>query len=105
MDGPDGVYSGYLTATAAGGVQVQTPIAVDREVESYDVTFTTLGRDGKPAADSFITLFSPETGKFYDVDGGATKRLPKGGYGLYSMVFEGWLLRSWLFSMSGSSPG
>ncbi|MET0492053.1 MAG: S8 family serine peptidase [Actinoplanes sp.] len=89
VDGPDGVYSGYLTATAAGGVQVQTPIAVDREVESYDVTFSTLGRDGKPAENAFVTLFDPEAGKFYDVNGGATKRLPKGEYGLYSIIFEG----------------
>ena len=68
---------------------MQTPIAVDREVESYDVTFTTLGRDGKPAENAFVTLFNAETGKFYDLDGGATKRLPKGEYGMYSIIFEG----------------
>ncbi|MEU5159151.1 S8 family serine peptidase [Streptomyces sp. NPDC020875] len=45
------VHDSYSTTVVAtgGGQTVRTAATVDREVESYDVTFETLGRDGAPA--------------------------------------------------------
>ncbi|MGW6201364.1 S8 family serine peptidase [Kribbella sp. NPDC055110] len=47
-DGPDGLYSGRLTATA-GDVSVTSAIGVDKEKESYNLTLKAIGADGKPA--------------------------------------------------------
>ncbi len=47
--GPDGLYSGRVTATA-DGVAVTTGIGVDRETERYVLTLRGIGPDGKPAA-------------------------------------------------------
>jgi len=44
-DGPDGAYTGRITATA-GTTVVTTPVAVEKEVESYTLTLRHLDRDG-----------------------------------------------------------
>ncbi|MFF8447115.1 S8 family serine peptidase [Streptomyces leeuwenhoekii] len=88
----DGAYSAYVTATG-GGQSVRTAAAVEREVESYDVTLKAVGRDGKPAANYGIDLagvsglgkdtwFAP-----YDADGTVTARVPKGGYILNASLY------------------
>ncbi|MEV5885532.1 S8 family serine peptidase [Streptomyces sp. NPDC052020] len=88
----DGAYSAYVTATG-GGQSVRTAATVEREVESYDVTLKTVGRDGKPAANYDIDLtgvsglgkdtwFNP-----YDADGTVTARVPKGGYILNASLY------------------
>ncbi|MFF0010365.1 S8 family serine peptidase [Streptomyces sp. NPDC005374] len=88
----DGAYSAYVTATG-GGQTVRTAAAVQREVESYDVTLNVLDRDGKPAKTYSADLagisgladgrwFNP-----YDEDGSVTVRVPKGGYILNSANF------------------
>lgn len=88
----DGAYSAYVTATG-GGQTVRTAAAVQREVESYDVTLNVLDRDGKPAKNYDVGLtgisglangkgFSP-----YEEDGSVTVRVPKGGYILNSAYF------------------
>ena len=46
--GADGFKSGRLVATGTGDVRVETPVAVNREVESYDITLEHVGRDGQP---------------------------------------------------------
>ncbi|MFI8190900.1 S8 family peptidase [Streptomyces sp. NPDC085946] len=90
----DGAYSAYVTATG-GGQSVRTAAAVQREVESYDVTLKVLDRAGNPAENYDIGLygvtglaadkgFSP-----YDADGTVTVRVPKGGYVLTSGVYVG----------------
>ncbi|WP_229858106.1 S8 family peptidase [Streptomyces poonensis] len=90
----DGAYSAYVTATG-GGQTVRTAAAVQREVESYDVTFKTIGRDGKPAALHETTLNGyTNLGKdrYYSVpvnaSGTATLRLPKGTY-----LLDSWILK------------
>jgi subtilisin family serine protease len=88
----DGAYSAYVTATG-GGQSVRTAAVVEREVESYDVTLKTVGRDGKPAANYDLDLtgvsglgkgtwFNP-----YDADGTVTARVPRGGYILNASVY------------------
>jgi hypothetical protein len=44
-----------VTATG-GGQTVRTAAAVNREVQSYEVTVKHIGRDGKPAAEYNIAL-------------------------------------------------
>ncbi|MFJ1972229.1 S8 family peptidase [Streptomyces sp. NPDC087903] len=88
----DGAYSAYVTATG-GGQTVRTAAAVQREVESYDVTLKFLDRDGNPAKNYNATLagisglgkekyYSP-----YDADGTVTTRVPRGGYILDGALF------------------
>jgi len=45
--GPDGDYSGTVTASA-GDLRVVTPIAIGQEVESYDLTLSALDLTGAP---------------------------------------------------------
>jgi len=88
----DGAYSAYVTATG-DGQSVRTAAAVQREVESYDVTLKFIGRDGNPAKYYNASLngvsglgkdtwYSP-----YDASGTVTARVPKGGYVLDTGVF------------------
>jgi subtilisin family serine protease len=77
--GPDGGYSGRITATG-GDITVQSPIGVNKEVESYDLTVSNVGLDGKPAV-AFGLIFGLDSNLFTFIDGETTKmRLPKGEY-------------------------
>ncbi|MFM9596591.1 S8 family peptidase [Streptomyces scabiei] len=90
----DGAYSAYVTATGSGQ-SVRTAAAVQREVESYDVTLKFLDRDGKAAkyygADvtGIAGLGKGKEVKPYDEDGTVTARLPKGTYILDTNVYAG----------------
>lgn len=90
----DGAYSSYVTATG-GGQTVRTAAAVQREVESYDVTLKVLNRDGRPAKNYSADLSGIAglgEGKWvmpYDADGTVTTRLPKGTYVLNGSVYVG----------------
>ncbi len=81
----DGAYSAYIVANG-GGQSVRTAAAVDREVESYDLTVKHIGRDGQ-AAKHYSTVLVGISGlgeeQFIPVrgdSGTATVRVPKGGY-------------------------
>ncbi|MFD9701863.1 S8 family serine peptidase [Lentzea sp. NPDC059081] len=85
VDGADGIYSGVVTAG-----DVRTPIAVTREVESYDLKATFLGTDGKPTPDyafRLVDLSKPEARVPYDASGSLTVRVPKGHYYFESQVY------------------
>ncbi|MEV4389285.1 S8 family serine peptidase [Micromonospora sp. NPDC049580] len=89
-EGPDGIRSARVVATAPGDVRVETPTAVEREVESYDVTFRHLGRDGLLNLnywDLLIGLDTPQSYQLYDGEEAQTVRLPKGRYGLIGNVY------------------
>ncbi|GAA2223777.1 S8 family serine peptidase [Streptomyces amakusaensis] len=79
----DGHYSATVVATG-GGQTVRTAAAVEREVESYDVTVKHTGRDGKPSPNGRTSLFTFADGaRWYDVSdpsGEQTIRVPKGEY-------------------------
>ncbi|WP_152774551.1 S8 family peptidase [Streptomyces spongiae] len=88
----DGAYSAYVTATG-GNQSVRTAAAVQREVESYTLTFKAIDRAGNPAVNYGIDLagisglgqekwYSP-----YDASGTVKVRVPKGGYILNSAFF------------------
>ncbi len=104
----DGAYSAYVTATGAGQT-VRTAAAVQREVESYDLTLKHIGRNGKPTGDYYPDLIGyAGLGKDSAVSvspsasGTTTVRVPKGTYLLNDWItkdplnFEGgidWLLQ------------
>ncbi|WP_208615873.1 S8 family peptidase [Streptomyces cellostaticus] len=87
----DGAYSAYVIATG-GGQTVRTGAAVQREVESYDVTLKFIGRDGRPApyynADlsGVAGLANGQELTPYDKSGTVKVRAPKGTYILNTAV-------------------
>ncbi|MFF2957340.1 S8 family serine peptidase [Streptomyces sp. NPDC057963] len=88
----DGSYSAYVVASG-GGQTVRTAAAVEREIESYDLTVKTVGRDGRPAVfyDSALYGLSGAANGVWlaptGPDGTAKVRVPKGGYALNSAVY------------------
>ncbi|MGX7828549.1 S8 family serine peptidase [Actinokineospora sp. 24-640] len=78
----DGVYPGTVVATGGSAV-ARTPVMIEREVESYDVTFRALDPEGRPSSgfDAFIFGKSTTLVRYlYDTDGEITTRLPAGDY-------------------------
>jgi subtilisin family serine protease len=98
----DGAYSAYVTATG-GGQNVRTAAAVNREVQSYDVTVKHIGRDGQPT-DGYNTLFIGYSGlgngRAYQVpttaSGTTTMRLPKGTY-----LLDAWIAKDFVTFKDG----
>lgn len=93
----DGAYSAYVTATG-GGQSVRTGAAVQRELESYDVTVKHIGRDGKPAPEyntALLGFSGLAANRGYQVplaESGVTKmRLPKGSY-----LLDAWIAKDWV---------
>ncbi|WP_369233639.1 S8 family serine peptidase [Streptomyces sp. R21] len=90
----DGAYSAYVTATG-GGTSVRTAAAVQREIESYDVTIKHIGKDGQPT-NSYNTVLLGYSGlgkdRGYAVpvadSGTTTMRLPKGTY-----LMDAWIAK------------
>ncbi|WP_399029411.1 S8 family peptidase [Streptomyces sp. 15-116A] len=90
----DGAYSAYVTATG-GGQSVRTAAAVQREVESYDVTVQHIGQDGRPAGFYVTDLFGYAglgAGRGLQVPvtdtGTSTLRVPKGTY-----LMDSWIIK------------
>ncbi|MGW0961432.1 S8 family peptidase [Streptomyces gelaticus] len=87
----DGTYSAYVVGTG-GGQSVRTAAAVEREVESYDLTVKTIGRDGKPAEfvdSNLFGLTGSAVGQWLSptsTAGTAKVRVPAGGYTLNTGV-------------------
>src|SRR5690606_38698359 len=87
----DGSAGGRLVATE-GDIVVQTPFAVNREAEAYDLTITHTDRAGESAAGyatPLTRLGEPGLVDVYDPDRHATVRLPKGRYVVTSVIFDG----------------
>jgi len=88
VDSPGGYYGGHLVATS-GETRVVTPIAVHKEIESYDLTLVHTDQDGVPAADYWTLVLGLDDysdAMPYDSDGGVTVRLPTGRYGISSVI-------------------
>ncbi|WP_405055815.1 S8 family serine peptidase [Kribbella sp. NBC_01505] len=86
--GPDGAYSGVVTATA-GDASVVTGIGVNKELESYSLKIRTTGPDGKPLP-PFVLAYGLDSDLFTFFESTAdevTVRLPKGGYHFESGTF------------------
>jgi subtilisin family serine protease len=88
VDGSDGVYSGVVTATG-GGQSVRTPLTVNREVESYDVTMKFVDLNGAPTGQyfyQFMDVNHPAAYNAYDESGTVVTRMPKGEFYLTAFV-------------------
>ncbi|MET7952161.1 S8 family serine peptidase [Micromonospora sp. NPDC005324] len=84
VDGPDGFYSGAVVAVG-GGTSVRTPVAVTREVESYDVALSVLDRTGLETSEHFVRFVGVDNSHVV-ISGGSlgqgSVRVPKGTYSL-----------------------
>nr|WP_239095992.1 S8 family serine peptidase [Micromonospora lutea] len=90
VDGPDGHYTARLVARA-GDLVATTPLAVNKEVESYTLTVRHLSREGGVPDDYLTFLVGLDDYRdilVYDADGTAEVRVPKGRYGLASFLFD-----------------
>jgi subtilisin family serine protease len=77
-----GIYSGVVTATGDGR-SVRTPVAVNREAETYEVTMRFVDPTGAPTAVYFAWLVdvnNPVEYMPYDESGTVKIRLPRGEY-------------------------
>jgi hypothetical protein len=85
-DGPDGAFSGAVVATT-GDTRVATVIAVEREVESYELTLRAIDRTGQPGTELVVIApLHPGTGRGFGLlVGEVTGRLPRDGYALYAL--------------------
>ncbi|MET0133180.1 MAG: S8 family serine peptidase [Kibdelosporangium sp.] len=91
VDTIDGVFSGALVAKSADTV-VSTPVAINREPESYTLTINHIGLDGQPTDAYRTSLFGLDSRKMssaFDPDGSVAIRLPKGNYLLDSSLIDG----------------
>lgn len=92
----DGRYAGALTATGSG-LTLRTLMAVEREVESYDVSITTLDEQGLPTANNSLLLLATDREwgtNPWDASGTIHLRLPKGEYflsGAFGGAFPAYL--------------
>ncbi|MEV4658392.1 S8 family serine peptidase [Micromonospora sp. NPDC049301] len=87
--GTDGYWTGRIVARSGSAVAV-TPVAVNREVESYQLTVRHVDATGAAATDhitALVDLATFATHDLYDPDGTVDTRIPKGRYGLVSLLF------------------
>ncbi|MGW7271119.1 S8 family peptidase [Streptomyces sp. NPDC054864] len=88
----DGAYSAYVVA-AGGGQTVRTAAAVEREVESYELTLKHIGRDGQAPKyydsdlEGISGLATDKSYNPFDASGTVKIRVPKGGYLLNTSMF------------------
>jgi subtilisin family serine protease len=89
VESPDGHYSGWLTARDDSRVEARTPVGLDKEVESYDLTLRALNRKNRPTpTTAYLTDLTTGTVRFVPVPRtGKTLRLPKRRYDLEAAVF------------------
>ncbi len=79
----EGAFGAHIVATDDTGLQVATPVAVDREPESYDLTLRTLDAAGKPTDNHYSFVFGLDQQRFRPVpgvDGAGTLRVRAGRY-------------------------
>ncbi|MGH3715866.1 MAG: S8 family peptidase [Micromonosporaceae bacterium] len=84
---PDGYYSAWVTATA-GEARLTTPVAVNKEPESYNLTIDLVDRTGKRAESYFGAVVGLETNRDAELFGNGREvvRLPKGRYHVFAFV-------------------
>ncbi|SPL96486.1 peptidase S8 and S53, subtilisin, kexin, sedolisin [[Actinomadura] parvosata subsp. kistnae] len=91
-DVPDGLLGGYVVATAPGGVHVSTPVGVEKEVESYELTVRHTDRSGAATGDFEMSIarLDAETQPIIVFGGESTyrARLPKGRWSVDTVVLD-----------------
>lgn len=79
----EGTFGAHVVATDDSGRQVVTPVAVDREPESYDLTLRTLDGTGAPTDAHFSFVFGLDAARYRPVPGiggAGTLRVRAGRY-------------------------
>ncbi|MFF0775656.1 S8 family serine peptidase [Nonomuraea wenchangensis] len=89
----DGFLGAFVEAKGPGGVVVSTPAAVEKEIESYDLTVNQTDRSGKPTVDYQMVIWrldaaEPSPQVFWPTESSMTFRLPRGEYLLDSTVLS-----------------
>ncbi|MFC0623657.1 S8 family serine peptidase [Kribbella deserti] len=92
--GGTGVFGGRLTATGAGGIVVQVPLALEKGAESYELALNLTNRAGTviPAGSDdgtamVVDLDNPDRYVF-PILGSERLRLPKGRYAVYVVSYD-----------------
>ncbi|MFC4008045.1 S8 family serine peptidase [Nonomuraea purpurea] len=90
---PDGFLGAFVEAKGPGGVVVSTPAAVEKEIESYDLTVNQTDRSGKPTADYQMVIWrldaaGPSPQVFWPTESSMTFRLPRGEYLLDTTILS-----------------
>ncbi|MEV0591744.1 S8 family serine peptidase [Nonomuraea cavernae] len=82
IDGPDGLLGGHVVATGPDGLSVSTPVGVEKEVESYELTVNHTDRSGAPTGRYEMSIRSLDTEQssitVFGEQNPFTIRLPKG---------------------------
>ena len=65
----DGAFGAHILAADDAGARVATPVAVDREPESYDLTLRTVDATGAPTDSHFSFVFGLDRQRFRPVPG------------------------------------
>ncbi|GAB1510448.1 S8 family peptidase [Actinophytocola sp. KF-1] len=79
----EGAFGAHVVATDDSGARVVTPVAVDREPESYDLTLRTLDGTGAPTDNHFSFVFGLDEARYRPVPGiggAGTLRVRAGRY-------------------------
>ncbi|HEX4814577.1 MAG TPA: S8 family serine peptidase [Nonomuraea sp.] len=91
-DVPDGPLGGYVVASAPGGVRVSTPVGVEKEVESYQLTIRHTDRSGAATGDFEMAVMrldaEAEPILAFGGQGTTTMRLPKGRWQVDTVVLD-----------------
>ncbi|HEY3559819.1 MAG TPA: S8 family serine peptidase [Kribbella sp.] len=104
LGGPDGLYSGRITATG-GDQTVVVPVGVDQEVPTYNLTLKAVTRDGAPDVDYPVSVrgVDNEVDQMVmpDENGTAILRVPQGEYVVstfqeFERGTDGWIFFSML---------
>jgi len=87
LGGPNGHYSGHVTAVSPDGSTTTTPFGVHQEAELYDVSFAFTGRNGEPSESYSMRLQDHDEEQQWWFAGAshgaaATVRIPPGRYHL-----------------------
>jgi subtilisin family serine protease len=92
---PDGFYNGRVLASDGAGRSLAIPLALTREVESYNLTLQHLDRQGQPTAlwfDNLLPYFGAIGLPWVDppstVPGDVVLRLAKGKYAYESYIYS-----------------
>ncbi|WP_146104230.1 S8 family serine peptidase [Nonomuraea solani] len=89
-DVPDGMLGGYVVATGPGGVSVSTPVGVEKEVQSYDLTVRHTNRAGTATGDFVMSIRRLDAGHppivVFGGKSSLTTRLPKGKWQVDTVV-------------------
>jgi subtilisin family serine protease len=65
----EGTFGAHIVATDDAGAHVVTPVAVDREPESYDLTLRTLDGTGAPTDNHYSFVFGLDEARYRPVPG------------------------------------